>query len=186
GYRYKPWVGRTYYARPATYGVGAGFAAGTFTGFALGLATAAIVGNQFWGPHWDGRRDGRRDNARDNVRDSGPRGSGGRQQAGAQRPAGGAVTVNNVTTNVYNNWGNRAVVRQSNAQPVAAPANLRERQQQVERLRADSQRNRERSAQQRQAQPAPGAAPGAAAGTAPAAAAAAPRNYVFVAKDGNP
>lgn len=166
GYRYKPWVGRSYYARPATYGVGAGFAAGTFTGFALGLATAAIVSNQYWGPHWDGTR-GDRDRGRRDFGNSG----GGRQPSQVTQTN---VTVNNITRNVYNNWDSRTVVRRSGVQPAAAtvPADIRERQRQIEQLRADSQRSRERAAQARQAQP--------------GAAAAASRNDVFVGQDGNP
>jgi hypothetical protein len=175
GYRYRPWIGRTYYARPATYGVGAGFASGTFAGFALGLATAAILTNQFWGPHWDGHHDGRRDSGRD--RDY-ARSGGGRQPATVQRTTTN-VTITNITRNVYNNWDNRTVVRQSAAQPVAAPANLRERQAQVQRLRAESQTSRERAAATRQA---------TSQTTSPSAPAAVPaaRNDVFVGPDGTP
>ena len=164
GYRYQPWVGQTYYARPATYGVGAGFAAGTFTGFALGLATAAIVGTPFWGPHWDGGRDGR-----DGRFATAPRSGSGTSRTN--------VTINTYTSNVYNNWGDRTVVRQANVQPVTAPTSLRERRQQIDRLRSDSQVSRERAAQTRQAPTASGVVPGTATAT---------RNDVFVGPDGNP
>jgi len=171
GYRYKPWVGQTYYARPATYGAGVGFAAGSFIGFAAGLATAAIIGEQFWGPHYDGRRD-RRDDRRDNrswdrrdfgagrsvVRGPEP-GRGG--PGGNVRASAGRDVVVNYQTNVYNTWSNKTVVRTTNVQPATAPATLRERQRRVDDLRQSSQQNRERGAERR-ATSAPGGAPGAA------------------------
>ena len=61
GHRYRPWIGRSYFARPATYGVGAGSAAGAFAGFAVGLASAATIASPLSGPRWDGGRSARRD-----------------------------------------------------------------------------------------------------------------------------
>lgn len=172
GYRYKPWVGQTYYARPATYGAGVGFAAGSFIGFAAGLATAAIVGEQFWGPHYDGRRD-RRDERRDNRGWDGRRNDWGSGRTTVRAPdnsnrsniraSAGRDVVVNYQTNVYNTWNNKTVVRTTNNQPASAPATLRERQRRVDELRQSGQQNRERSADRRANPPPAATAPAAVA-----------------------
>jgi hypothetical protein len=110
GHRYRPWIGRSYFARPATYGVGAGSAAGAFAGFAVGLASAATIASPLSGPRWDGGRSARRD--REDAR-------AGRPPETVRRSGPAVVSV---TTNVYDTWGGRAVVRQPPAQPAAPSA----------------------------------------------------------------
>lgn len=52
GYYYPAYVGTVWYGYPCTYGYGAGFACGAFTGFAFGFAAGAILGDCWCQPHW--------------------------------------------------------------------------------------------------------------------------------------
>ncbi|MCK6454251.1 MAG: hypothetical protein L6R19_25880, partial [Alphaproteobacteria bacterium] len=194
GYRHRPWVGRTYYAAPATYGGGAGFAAGAFTGFVLGLATAAIVSQPTWGPYRSWHYHGRHDRARGrDWRDRDGRFDGrsvartdGRssdQRTAAPRVVDRRTVEVSYTTNVYNTWDNRTAVRTTSVQPARTPETLRERRQQVEQLRQRSQASRERAARTRTTDPQATSAAPAPAGTAVVAAPA--RNDTFVDQRGN-
>jgi hypothetical protein len=51
GYYYPPYVGAVYYPYPPTYGYGAGFAWGAFTGFSFGVVAGAVIGGGGWGYH---------------------------------------------------------------------------------------------------------------------------------------
>jgi hypothetical protein len=51
GYYYPPYVGAVYYPYPPTYGYGAGFAWGAFTGFSFGFVAGAVIGGGGWGYH---------------------------------------------------------------------------------------------------------------------------------------
>jgi hypothetical protein len=51
GYYYPPYVGAVYYPYPPTYGYGAGFAWGAFTGFTFGVVAGAVIGGGGWGYH---------------------------------------------------------------------------------------------------------------------------------------
>ena len=146
GYRYRPWIGRAYYPRPASYGYGAGFVAGGFTGFILGLATAAIVSAPYWGPHWSSHDRDRRDRDR---RDWDRR---------------------SYSSNAYRQWEGRGAQRSSAPAPTSSPqaarpaptaqaapapaapaqaASVEQRQRRIEAMRRESQAYRDTAARNR-------------------------------------
>jgi uncharacterized membrane protein YgcG len=85
GYYYRPYVGRTWYGYPSTYGYGVGLSYGATTGFAFGFTTGLATG--IWAhPRWGPENYWRRSNI-------------------------DRVSFNHV--NVYNHWGSNAVVRRS-------------------------------------------------------------------------
>ncbi len=199
GYRYRPWVGRAYYPRPASYGYGAAFVSGGFAGFALGLATAAIVSAPFWGPYWgwhhdNDRRDGRRDAARPDARRDG--------DWRAQRNFSSNVYSNTTNTTIVVNNYNTAPAQQSaqssqspqaqrsstaaaQAQPQQQTSQReRERERRAEQMRRDSQSYREAAARSRAGQAQTQAAPAARTPQAQTQPQAANRNDVFVGSDG--
>ena len=136
GYRYRPWIGRAYYPRPASYGYGAGFVAGGFSGFILGLATAAIVSAPYWGPHWSSRDGDRRGYSSNAYRQWEGRGTS-RVSAPAAQPARPAPTT------------------QPAARPAPAPvapaqaASVEQRQRRIEAMRRESQAYRDTAARNR-------------------------------------